>query len=98
MRSTGGTDAPLGSTFKRCVLAATPSLKTLMQFPVWIVVRVMPAGALLLEPRVEAGGDESVGALLALGRAVARWLAYSFLGWSLWPRTQHHSMVWPAAA
>src|SRR2546430_12922807 len=80
MRSTGGTDAPLGSTFKRCVLAATPSLKTLMQFPVWIVVRVMPAGALLLEPRVEAGGDESVGALLALGRADREMVGVLVLG------------------
>src|SRR3989442_5140937 len=80
MRSTGGTDAPLGSTFKRCVLAATPSLKTLMEFPVWIVVRVMPAGALLLEPRVEARGGESVGALLALGRGDREMVGVLVLG------------------
>ena len=51
-----------------------------MQFPVWIVVRVMPAGALLFEPRVEAGGDESVGALLALGRADREMVGVLVLG------------------
>src|SRR3989442_14034652 len=80
MRSTGGTDAPLGSTFKRCVLAATPSLKTLMQLPVRIVIRVMPAGGLLLEPRVEAGRDESVRALLALGGADREMVGVLVLG------------------
>src|SRR2546426_12831417 len=40
----------------------------------------MPAGALLLEPRVEAGGDESVGALLALGRADREMVGVLVLG------------------
>src|SRR5437773_1424602 len=67
MRSTGGADAPLGSRLEECVLAATPSLWTLMQLLVGIVGRVLAAGALLFEPRVEARGDETVGALLVLG-------------------------------
>src|SRR5436189_177319 len=69
MRSTGGTDAPLGNRFKQCVLAATPSLKRLMQLLIGIVVGVLPARPSLCQPRVEAGRHESVGTLLTLGGA-----------------------------
>src|SRR6267143_3599713 len=50
MRSTEGADAPLGSRLEGCVLAATPSLGTLMQLLVGIVGRILAAGALLTEP------------------------------------------------
>src|SRR5213076_3505044 len=55
MRSTGGAAAPSGSTLRKCELADTPSLKTLMQLLIGIVVPVTPAGALLREPGVEIG-------------------------------------------
>src|SRR5207249_7692866 len=41
MRSTGGADAPSGSRFRKWVLAATPSLETLMQLLIGIVVGVL---------------------------------------------------------
>src|SRR5437899_11386790 len=66
MRSTGGAAAPSGSTLRKCVLAGTPSLKTLMQLLIGIVVRVAPAGALLGEPGVEPRRYQPVGAFLAL--------------------------------
>src|SRR5213076_1894284 len=66
MRSTGGAAAPSGSTLRKCVLADTPSLKTLMQLLIGIVVRIASAGALLGEPGVEPRRDQAVGALLAL--------------------------------
>src|SRR6266545_4298349 len=69
MRSTGGADAPLGSRLEGCVLAATPSLGTLMQLLIGIVARVLAAGVLLLEPGVEPRRHEAVGALLMLGGA-----------------------------
>src|SRR5947207_8462333 len=68
-RSTGATDAPVGNRFKKCVLAATPSLGTLMQVEIGIVVGVVSPRPPLRQPGVEAGRDESVGALLALGGA-----------------------------
>src|SRR5689334_13032391 len=69
MRSAGGTDAPSGSTFRKCVLAATPSLGTLMQLLIGIVVGVPPARPPLCQPGIEARRQETVGALLALGGA-----------------------------
>src|SRR6266850_1829458 len=69
MRSTEGAEAPLGSRLEGCVLAATPSLGTLMQLLVGIVGRVLAAGALLIEPGVESRRHEPVGALLMLGGA-----------------------------
>src|SRR5438046_9093534 len=66
MRSTGGAAAPSGSTLRKCVLAGTPSLKTLMQLLIGIVVRIAPAGALLGEPGVGPRRYQAVGALLAL--------------------------------
>src|SRR5439155_588514 len=69
MRSTGGADAPSGSRFRKWVLAATPSLETLMQLLIGIVVGVLPARPSLCQPRVEAGRHESVGTLLTLGGA-----------------------------
>src|SRR2546430_8940867 len=66
MRSTGGAAAPSGSTLRKCVLADTPSLKTLMQLLIGIVVRIASAGALLGEPGVEPRRYQAVGALLAL--------------------------------
>src|SRR5439155_21821084 len=62
MRSTGGAAAPSGSTLRKCVLAGTPSLKTLMQLLIGIVVPVTPAGALLGEPGVERRRHQPVGA------------------------------------
>src|SRR2546426_1558443 len=53
MRSSGGAVAPSGNTLRKCVLAGTPSLKTLMQLLIGIVVPVTPAGTLLGEPGVE---------------------------------------------
>src|SRR5260370_42594348 len=67
MRSTAGAATPSGSTFKPCVFAATPSLKTLIELPVGVVAAVAPAGPLLREPGVEPRGDESVRACLTLG-------------------------------
>src|SRR5438552_5392390 len=66
MRSTGGTASPCGSRFRACVFAATPSLATLMQLLVGIVVSITPARPLVYEPGVEAGWHQAVGALLAL--------------------------------
>src|SRR6266511_1098078 len=66
MRSTGGADAPSGSTFRIWVLAATPSLKTLIELPIRIVADVRPPRPPLGEPRVESRRHEAVGALLAL--------------------------------
>src|SRR6267143_170801 len=67
MRSTGGAAAPSGRTLRKCVLAGTPSLKTLMQLLIGIVVRIAPAGALLSEPGVEPRRDQAVRPLPALG-------------------------------
>src|SRR5438552_11363737 len=69
MRSTGGADAPSGSRFRKWVLAATPSLETLMQLLIGIVVGVLPARPSLRQPRVEPGRHESVGTFLTLGGA-----------------------------
>src|ERR1041384_2704048 len=69
MRSTAGGDAPSGSTFKKWVLDATPSLKTLMHLLVRVVIAVVSSRARLREPGVEPRGHETVGALLARGRA-----------------------------
>src|SRR2546422_2277556 len=66
MRSTGGAAAPSGSTLRKCVFAGTPSLKTLMQLLIRIVVRVAPPGALLVEPGVEPRRDQPVRAFLTL--------------------------------
>src|SRR6267143_1864107 len=69
MRSTGGAAAPSGSTLRKCVLAGTPSLKTLMQLLIRIVVDVAPAGAFLGEPGVEPRRYQPVRAVLTLRRA-----------------------------
>src|SRR2546422_7060753 len=69
MRSTGGAVAPSGSTLRKCVLAGTPSLKTLMQLLIRIVVGVAPPGPLLSEPGVEPRRYQPVGAVLTLRRA-----------------------------
>src|SRR5437763_15680426 len=69
MRSTGGAVAPSGSTLRKCALAGTPSLKTLMQLLIGIVVRVTPAGVLLGEPGIEPRRHQPVGAVLTLRRA-----------------------------
>src|SRR5213594_2483281 len=69
MRSTRGAAAPSGSTLRKCVLAVTPSLKTLMQLLIGIVVAVAPPGALLGEPGVEPRRHQPVRALLTLRRA-----------------------------
>src|SRR5436853_718698 len=66
MRSTRGAAAPSGNTLRKCVLAVTPSLKTLMQLLIGIVVRVAPAGALFGEPGVERRRHQPVGAFLTL--------------------------------
>src|SRR6266550_1370265 len=66
MRSTGGAVAPSGNTLRKCVLAGTPSLKTLMQLLIGIVVAVAPAGALFVEPGVEPRRHQPVGACLTL--------------------------------
>src|SRR5256886_3216884 len=68
-RSTGATDAPVATRFKKCVLAATPSLGPLMQVEIGIVVGVLPPRPPLCQPGIEAGRYEPVGALLALGGA-----------------------------
>src|SRR5512134_559292 len=67
MRSTGGAVAPSGRTFSGCELPATPSLCAVMDLPVGIVLDVPPGAPLGAEPRVEARGQEAVGAFLALG-------------------------------
>src|SRR2546425_8861344 len=69
MRSTGGAAAPSGSTLRKCVFAGTPSLKTLMQLLIRIVVRVAPPGARLGEPGVEPRRDQPVRAFLTLRSA-----------------------------
>src|SRR6185295_10875593 len=69
MRSTGGATAPSLKTFRGCVFAGTPSLCTLMQLHVRVVIRESPAPLLLGEPGVEARRDEPVRALLLLRRA-----------------------------
>src|SRR3989440_7210287 len=66
MRSTGGTSARSARRLSACVFAATPSLATLMQLLVGVVVRVPPAGALVCEPGVETRRHQAVGALLTL--------------------------------
>src|SRR6266566_464316 len=58
MRSTGGAAAPSGSTLRKWVLAGTPSLKTLMQLLIGIVVRIASVGALLA---LRGLGGEGVG-------------------------------------
>src|SRR5260370_41010757 len=67
MRATLRAAAPSGSTFKPCGFAATPSLKTLIELPIGVVVAVAPPRPLLREPAVEPRGDESVRARLTLG-------------------------------
>src|SRR5256884_8197774 len=69
MRSTVGTASPFGSRLRACVFAATPSLATLIQLLVGVVVPITPARPLVYEPGVEAGWYQAVGALLALRRA-----------------------------
>src|SRR5713101_477661 len=69
MRSTGGGVVPSARRFRRWVLVATPSLGTLMQLPVGIVLLVLAAGPLLPEPGVEARWHEAIGSLLPLGGA-----------------------------
>src|SRR2546429_988912 len=69
IRSTGGATAPFGNRLRSCVFAGTPSLATLMQLLVGIVVPIPPARPLEAEPGVEAGRHETIGALLALGGA-----------------------------
>src|SRR6266566_5387753 len=66
MRSTGGAAAPSARTLAGCVFAATPSLLVLMQLLVRIEGDVLAARALLREPRVEARGNQAVGALLLI--------------------------------
>src|ERR1043166_800220 len=66
MRSTGGGADPFGSRLRAWVFATTPSLATLMQLLVGIVVPIAPARPLVYEPGVEAGWHQAVGALLAL--------------------------------
>src|SRR5256885_4744518 len=66
MRSTGGTAARSARRLSACVFAATPSLATVMQLLVGVVVRVPPAGALVCEPGVETRRHQAVGALLTL--------------------------------
>src|SRR5438477_169242 len=70
MRSTGGTAAPSARRLSACVFAATPSLATLIQLLVGVVVRVPPAGALVCEPGVEPRRHQTVGAILPLRGAV----------------------------
>src|SRR5438093_10462102 len=66
MRSTRGAAAPSGNTLRKCVLAVTPSLKTLMQLLIGIVVAVAPPGALLGEPGVEPRRHQPVRAFLTV--------------------------------
>src|SRR5690242_176728 len=68
-RSTGGAGAPSASTFRKWVLPATPSLKTLMQLPVGIVIGVLPARPLLAQPRIKPRRHQAVRPLLTLGGA-----------------------------
>src|SRR5213594_1951060 len=92
IRSTGGAAAPSGSTFRKWVLAGTPSLNTLMQLPVGVVPGVRPAGPLLRQPRVEPGRHQTVGALLALGGPdgeVIRVLVLRVTGVALDPAPPH---------
>src|SRR3989440_714508 len=79
-RSTGATDAPVGTRFKKCVLAATPSLGTLMQVEIGIVVGVLPPPPPRGQPGIEAGRYEPVGALLALGGAEGEVVGVLVLG------------------
>src|SRR5262245_66690846 len=67
MRSTGGAEAPSASRLRRCVLAATPSLGTLMHLSIGVVRLILAAGTLLREPGVETRRHEAVGALLRFG-------------------------------
>src|SRR5437764_12982120 len=71
MRSTGGTAAPSARRLSVCVFAATPSLATLIQLLVGVVVRVPRAGPLVCEPGVAARRHQAVGAGLTL-RGAAR--------------------------
>src|SRR3989442_9737788 len=66
MRSMGGAATPSGSTLRKCALADTPSLKTLMQLLIGIVVPEAPPGALLGEPGVEPRRHQPVRAFLTL--------------------------------
>src|SRR5256886_10251444 len=66
MRSTGGTAGPSARRLSGCVFAATPSLATLIQLLVGVVVRVPRAGPLVCEPGVEPRRYQAVGALLTL--------------------------------
>src|SRR5205807_9201405 len=66
MRSTGGTASPFGSRLRARVFAATPSLATLMQPLVRVVVPRTPARPLGYGPGVEAGWYQSVRAVLTL--------------------------------
>src|SRR6266704_801151 len=85
MRSPGGAVARSGRMFRKCVLAGTPSLKTLTELPIRVVVLVQPAGASLREPGVEARGDKPVGALLALRRADREVVGVFVLGMARMP-------------
>src|SRR5205814_1996820 len=80
MRSTGGAVAPSGNTLRKCVLAGTPSLKTLMQLLIGIVAPVTPAGTLLGEPGVEPRRHQPVGAFLTLRGAGRERVAVFVLG------------------
>src|SRR5439155_270234 len=63
-----GAGAPSGRTFRRCVLAGTPSLKPLTDVPVGVVVGVPARRAVAREPGVEARREQAIRALLALCR------------------------------
>src|SRR5229473_1311425 len=80
IRSTGGGAAPGGSRFRGCVLAVTPSLGTLMQLLVGVVVGVVPPRPLLGEPGVESRRHQSVGALLTLRGALRERIGVFVLG------------------
>src|SRR5439155_1571428 len=68
MRSTGGAAAPSGNTLRKCVLAGTPSLNTLMQLLIGIVIRVAPAGVLSLTSDPFQGSDRPGAGHLVVGR------------------------------
>src|SRR3990172_8816151 len=89
MRSTAGAAAPSGSRLRKCVFAGTPSLETLMQLLVRIVVSKVSPGPLLPQPGVEPGRHEPVRALLTLrgaDREVVRVLVLRVAGVALDPR------------
>src|SRR5918996_3344336 len=79
-RVTGGAGVPAGNRFNGCVFASTPSLQTLMDLPVGIVARVLPAGLLAGQPRVELRRHQAVGALLPLRRSDGQVIGVFVLG------------------